>query len=114
MKHIKTDIPRRGDYNHRPEGWKEIPVKEFMDHYYFHYCLKDSESRLIKYDESTTMSGLFSARLYDLEYPGCEDMGCAIVNDWKEGKMKFFRYGDDKRWTKFQGEFAAQFAGDNS
>lgn len=101
-------------YNHRPFGWLEVDEKEYSDHLYFHYILKPAVSRQIQYDEENNMRGVFSARIYFLDYANVEGLGCATVWDWKSQKMRYFRVGDHQKWDRFVGRFAAQFAGDNS
>lgn len=109
-----------GNYNNRPDGWQELTAREFADHYYFHYCLKKAEYRQIKSDPNNIMSGLLSARLYELEYASADGLGVAIVNDWLAARtdetkvIRYYRFGDPEKWEKFRSRFASQFAHDNS
>ena len=98
------------DYNRRPEGWKEISEDEFRMGF-FSYCLKSPEFRQILYNEENIMEGIFNAKLFRLDYVKT-DLGYALINDWKEMKVKFFKFGNN--WEDFEKDFASQFSGDNS
>lgn len=113
------DIPRKAhhNFNYTPLGWEEIAEEEFYIHYFFHFLLDAPIYNQIYYDEDIKISrGLFSAKLFDLAYAkeGCYGLGVAISWDWKKNKASYHRYGEAAKWKKFQSEFAAQFAGDNS
>lgn len=106
-----TNKEKYNHYNHRPKGWEEISEKEFR-RIFFMYIYQEPEYRQIFYDEESSMSGIFSAKLFRLSYENDRDLGVAMVNDWKEDKLSFFRFGT--RWSEFSNAFANQFRGDNS
>jgi hypothetical protein len=102
------------DYNKEPEGWKEISEDDFK-RLFFHYIYKKPEFRQIFYNqEKSSMGGVYDAKLFEVEYDGWENMGVAIIDDFKAKKMKFYKFGTEERWKKNEGRFSSQFAGDNS
>jgi hypothetical protein len=106
------------DYNTAPVGLKEISLEEFSKSI-FHYCKDAWESKQVRGES------FFDLQMIPLVYDDAKkmDLGFAIMRDWYDPETKrnrpksiirFCRYGLDDDWNKFEGRFAAQFAGDNS
>ena len=105
-------------YNTAPVGLKEITLEEFTRGI-FHYCKDAWESKQVRGEI------FFDLQMIPLVYDKAKekDLGFAIMRDWYDPETKrnrettlirFCRYGLDEDWNKFERQFAAQFAGDNS
>lgn len=105
------------NYNNYPEYMKEIPVEEWGEGM-FGYNIEPVECRQV-----TETGKVCHLRMFNV--PNFEDkkLGFAVMYDFhdnetgrnrKKAVYRFFQYGSDADWEKFNHRFAAQFAGDNS
>ena len=108
-------------YNEFPESWKEISNEEFT-RAFFQYCLDALEHRqMMRLPNGEPASRMINANLFSIKkkkkrFPE-DGLGVAIF-DAPDGTgkwiSKYAKFGREEDWSKWQGDFAAQFRGDNS
>jgi hypothetical protein len=85
----------------KPLGWE--PMKEFeFREIFFKYPFKESFTRQFLYDDENIKEGVFNCKLFELKHKFIEDIGIAIADDWKNDRIKFFRYGSKLKWDSFE------------
>ena len=110
-------------YNQFPIDWREISSEEFTGNL-FHYCTEKGEHRQMRNragEKLDLYEPYVSAILFAIEetkkkFPE-DGLGIAIFEAPDgTGKWisKFAKFGREEDWRKFEGDFAAQFRGDNS
>mgnify|MGYP001561541204 FL=1 len=96
-------------YNTQPPYWRQIDENEFSLAF-FQYIFKEPESRQMFYDskDKKLKESITRVKLFEVSYFDWKGLGVAIAHT-REG-VRFFKYGNPRKWKVNQSKFAAQFA----
>jgi hypothetical protein len=85
------------EFNHAPEGWREITEKEFAQSLFFSYAPDKTDHRQIFYINGKPIDGpCISAFLYYF-YDGT---GVALSNDFWGGKVHYYHFGCEHNYVE--------------
>jgi hypothetical protein len=101
-------------YNSMPEHSIEITDNYEEQLHFFTYCFKESKdnSRQPNYNPNNWLEGSYDMRLFWINEE--KELGYGIAKDWKNNKIRWYKFGNAEAWNDFNGGFAAQFSRDNS
>jgi len=88
----KAHVIKYGRFNDFPPNWHEIDAKAYSRADYFTYGAWLSEYRQML--PPTRDKVMVAARLEFLR----DGTGYAVVNDWHEQTIKYFKFGCDHQW----------------
>lgn len=98
------------NYNSTPEFMTELTEYGQILHF-FTWPITNIESRQPQYTENF-IDGQYNLRIFWIS--GTDNLGYAIMKDWKAEKIRWFRVGSNEDWKTFNMAAVAQFSHDNS
>lgn len=81
---VQVHYDQHGTFNQYPPGWRELTAAEFAQSSFFTY-----QTEMVEYRQMHGQGAYQSAHLNWMN----DNTGFAIVNDFWEGTIKFFRFG---------------------
>lgn len=89
----KSHEEKWGRYNDYPSNWRELTEQEFAQSWFWLYCWNLYEFRQM----GDSVRGYQAARLFFLTH---FNMGFAMANEWRTGKVRYFQFGCDHAWKE--------------